>query len=381
MTRLLVTASAVVLALASFANAQTPVPPVAGDIAVTEIMFNPGPDACVPDINGEYFEIMNISNNLLDLNGIYIEDRNTTTGLPSGFGFQVLASVATLPPLYPGQRFVFARDTGAPFGLIPNVVYDYAVVTGPAPLDKSQVSSTGMMINNTGVDGLFIATGAFASLGGTVIEAVSYNSSAAPLLSNVGVSVERIDIFAPWAVSGVGNDNNNCAQPLLTATYGNPDGIMCTGMQRGTPGAVNSVDTTGLWPRHQVYDSVLFPNIGTITCVGPVSINAGSATFNVTDGGNGLNGLPYYLGYSDDVPGEYPIALFIPGNPGSFVIDLVSSAYLPAALFDGAGAGTSVVAVPPNPLLIGVKFQLQWIAVGTSPVIVLSHGLRITVSP
>lgn len=374
-------ATAAVLFLTTVSFAQTPVPPVAGDLKITEIMFNPGPDACVTDANGEYFEVTNVSTKILDLNGIYFEDRNTTTGLPSGIGFQVLASVATLPPLYPGQRFVFARDAGGPFGTIPVVNYDYAVATGGAPVDKSQVASTGMMLNNTNVDGLFVSTGNFPSMGGTIIESVSYNASAAPLASNVGISAERIDLFANWEVTGASNVNNNVGQPLTTATYGNPDGVTCTGFQRGTPGSANSIDATGLWPHHELYDSVTYPNLGTLTAVGPVSVHAGVATFPVSDGGTGLAGLPYYLGYSDDNPFEFPIFLAIPGNPGSIVIDVGTSDYLSGYAFDGTGHDTAVVNVPNNPLLAGVKVQLQWLAVGSSPLIVLSNGLRITVSP
>jgi hypothetical protein len=357
------------------------VPPVAGDVAVTEIMFNPGPDGCVTDGSGEYFEVTNISIKVLNLNGIYVEDRNTTTGLPSGFGFQVLASVATLPPLYPGQRFVFARDPGAPFGTIPTVHYDFAASVTTPPVDKSQVGSTQMMINNTGVDGLFIATGAFASLGGTIIESVSFNGSATPLTSNIGVSVERMNLFAPWTVSGAGNDNNNCAQPLVTATYGNPDGITCTAMQRGTPGTVNSTDNTGLWPSNFLFDSLTDPNSLSMTIKGPLSMNAGALTF-VNTAGPALAGFPYYIGYSLYIPGSStPIALFVPGNPGSIVLDLFTMDWLGGFTFGPLGVDSPSVPYAPNPSIIGIDLALQALTVDGGGVVQLTNGVKATVAP
>lgn len=214
--------------LATLGSAQI-VGPSTGDIVISEIMFNPGPDSCVTDANGEYFEITNISNKFLDLNGIYIEDRNVASGNPSGFGFRVSASVAILPILYPGNSFVFARSSNSGAnGDIPIVNYAYAAAGAP-PADKSQTGASQMLLNNSNVDGLFVAVGNFPSMGGSIIESVSYNASLPPLVPNSGISAEREDLNATWAVSGEGNSNNNCSVP--TKTFGS-----CLTLQRGTPG-------------------------------------------------------------------------------------------------------------------------------------------------
>jgi hypothetical protein len=371
----LLAASTAVLFIAGIANAQ--VAPVAGDIAVTEIMFNPGPDACVTDANGEYFEIMNISCKALDLNGLYFEDRNTTTGLPSGFGFQVLASVATLPTLYPGQFFIFARSGNSLVnGGIPTVHYVYASTSTTPPVDKSQVGSTQMMFNNTNVDGLFIATGNFASLGGTVIESVSYNASVTPLTPNSGISAERIDPYTAWAVSGTGGTtNNNCIQS--TVTFG-----PCSPSQKGTPGARGATTVT-MWPSNSIYDSVSFPNTGILTGPEPVSVGVGNVSFEA-QGGINLAGQFFSFGYADNNPFEFPFSFFIAGNPGSIVIDLGTAAYLddPSYQFDINGNCTFSVGVPNNPLIIGLTFQLQWLSFDPNAFqLIGSNGLYVLACP
>ena len=91
-------------------------------------MFNPGPDACVTDNNGEYFEVTNISTHVLDLNGMFVQDFITSDNT----FFQILPSVATLPPLYPGQRFLFCRKGSADSAInggLTNVDYGYAAST------------------------------------------------------------------------------------------------------------------------------------------------------------------------------------------------------------------------------------------------------------
>lgn len=367
-----VSCAAVLLGLTAYASAQ--VAPSAGDIAITEIMFNPGAEACVTDANGEYFEVLNISSKALDLNGIYFEDRNTTTGNPSGVGFQVLGSVAVLPTLYPGQYFLFARSGNTSLnGGLPTPHYVYAATTAAAPVDKSQVGSGAMFLNNSNQDGLFVSTGNFPSMGGIIIEAVVYNASQAPLTPNAGISAERVDPFQPW--TSTATSNTNSAQPGVAAAFG-----PC--IQRGTPGAVNNTSSVINWPTNSTYDSVFFPNSGVLNAPNPVSVGVGSVILKAA-GGLNLAGQVFTFGYADNNPFEAPLAVFIPGNPGSIVIDLATAGFLddPSYLFDANGDSTFAVAVPNNPLLVNMQFQLQWLSFDpVNFILVGSNGKLVTVT-
>ena len=346
--------------------------PTAGQIAVSEIMFNPGPDACVTDAAGEWFEVVNVSNVVLDLNGVSFEDRNTTTGNPSGFGFTVKPSVATLPPLYPGQSFVFARSNAA--GNLPApAAYAYAVAAGGPPADGSQVGSTGMMLNNTGVDGMFVATGGLASAGGTIIETVSYNASAAPISTNVGVSAERINLLAPWAVSGAANDNNNVAQPGAAVTFG-----ACSPTQRGTPGALNANDNT-LFPNYAIYNSGVATNTGVLTPKGSVSIGAGGLIQLTMSSGPASTG--YQLGYAA-AAGDLAMSTFGPFT-GALLLDLATvNGIASSTPFDGAGLASMSITLPNDPTIIGVTVYLQWLTFDISLLdFVLSNGVSMLICP
>lgn len=376
---------ALLLASAGFAAvtvAQSPVPPIAGDLAVSELMFNPGPDLCVTDNNGEYFELTNISTKVLDLNGIFVQDYVTST--PTFF--QVLPSVATLPPLYPGQRFLFARTAAAATnGGLTNVDYPYQVLVNPAPVDFSQVGVGSMNLGNgnTG-DGIRISVGGPLDLPvpagyvqGTEIARATVCVTSAPFTSSgSGQAAERIDLFAPMEFTPGSPLVNSPNLAVSTTSNLMPCG---TNSFFGTPRLPNSVDNSS-WPTNVNYDSLTYANTGTLRFTSPVSVGVGSATFKV-DGGASLAGLPYNIGFSDDVPGEYPIELFLPGNPGSIVIDLPSSGWINNyASFDGTGKHSNAIPVPANPLLIGLSFQLQWLAVDTNVTIVCSNGVRVTVT-
>ncbi len=360
-------------ALAATSNAQA-VAAVAGDIAVSEIMFNPGPEACVTDANGEWFEVTNISCKELDLNGLSFEDRNTTTGLPSGFGFTVKASVATLPSLFPGQSFVFARssDTLVNGGLTP-VDYVYAATTTTPAVDGSQVGSSQMFLNNSNIDGLFVATGGLASGSGTVIEAVTYNASAAPLTPNSGLAAERKNLF-------VAMDSTNANVAQSTAVYG-----PCTPANQGTPGATNTQDMTTWVSNSAFYTSFndsLNQNTGTLTPITPTSVGNSPLKYRLTGGPANAN---YFFMYAD-LPGELYISLFLPGNPGAFLIDIATSAALNdgSAMFflDGSGNGNFEIPVPNDPLIIGKNFTTQWLALDSGTgMLIFSNGVTLTVCP
>lgn len=379
--------AALVTAFANGTLAQTPVAPAAGDIAVSEIMFNPGPEACVTDNNGEYFEITNISCKVLDLNGIFIQDATITAGVPAPTGvfFRVHPSVATLPSLYPGQRFLFCRKNDPLVnGGLSNVDYWYAAPAA-APADNSQIGSTSMNLNNgsTG-DGLFITVGGPAIVpspnpngyvAGTVIESVSYIATAAPfLLSGSATAGERIDLFAPMQIGGGANSANLAVSTTVNSTGCAPDTTYV-----GTPRLRNSVDTTS-WPVNVNYDSLNFPNSGVFNAVTPLSIGAGSAEFVLS---GGPAGFPYYVGYADNTNGasEFPISLFVPGQLGSINIDLFTASYLSGFTFNGSGGDSLVLPLPNDNALIALKFELQWLAVDGLANFVLSNGIRVEVCP
>lgn len=372
------------LAFAAAASSQTPVPPGIGDIAVSEIMHNPAPDACVTDNNGEYFEITNISSKALDLNGIFIQDGYT----PTGVFFRTTSTVATLPPLYPGQKFLFCRSANSLVnGGLTSV--DYAYTSSPANSDNSTVSTTAMNLNNGSEgDGIHITVGGPFTVptpnpngyvAGTLIESITYRGNIAPYTSNgPGEAGERKDLFAPMVATGT-PPTANSSNLAVSTTVQIATGTGCSGNTYvGTPRERNSTDITQ-WPMNVNYDSLTDPNSGTLNFTLPVSVGAGVATFDV-DGGAGLALQPYYLGYSDDNPGNYPMSLFFPGCPGSIVIDILTSDYLFGYAFDASGKDSSSVTVPANPLLIGLKFQLQWLAVDGITPIVLSNGVRVTVT-
>lgn len=382
--KLLLTFVSTFALLATVSAAQ--VTPAAGDLAVSEIMFNPGPDACVTDNNGEYFEITNISCKVLDLNNnVFFQDATITAGVvnPTGVFFHCTSTVATLPPLYPGQRFLFCRTNNSALnGGLTSV--DYAFTSSPANADNSTVGTTSMNLNNgsTG-DGIVITVGGPAIVptpnpngyvAGTVIETVSYFATAAPFTGGgTGQAAERKDLFAPMNIAGTANSAN-----LALSTTVNTSCVGNTFV--GTPRLRNSVDTS-VWTVNTSYDSVFFPNTGTLSALGPVSVGAGSVDFLA---GNGPALQTLYFGYADNAGGtaETPLSLLIPGNLGSIVIDIFTAAYLDTYTFDGAGGGVVNVGVPNNPLIIGLLFETQWLGLDPNTFTLIgSNGVRVTVCP
>lgn len=362
-------ASILVLALAMPLSAQA-VPPSAGEIAVSEILFNPGPDACAVDTAAEWFEVTNVACKVLDLNGVSFEDRNPTTGLPSGVGFTVKASVSTLPPLFPGQAFVFARTAAAGLPLAAHYVYASAAPTPPP--DGSQVGSDAMVFGNSGVDGLFVSVGGLASAGGTVIEAVTYNGSADPLAANIGVSAERVSLTAPWAVSGPTSTNHNVAQPPPGASFGS-----CLPAQRGSPFTLNGSDAT-LFPNYALYFDALVANTGLMLPKGCASITLGLAVSQLA---GGAPGEIFALGFAPS-PSDLPIALILGFGSGSFLVDLSSAEFLLMPNpFTAFGHGFLALPIPPVPSLAGATVYLQWFTLGGALQFRFSNGVAMTLCP
>lgn len=97
------------------------VPPVAGDLVITEIMADP---VAVPDEDGEWFEMANISPLTLELCGCR---------LLNGISFSQLL----LPlKIAPGQRAVLARNTDPAVngGVIADGLLDRSLVNGSGKL-------------------------------------------------------------------------------------------------------------------------------------------------------------------------------------------------------------------------------------------------------
>lgn len=362
-----------VAALAAPSLAQTAVVPAAGDLAISEIHFLP---VCSGSQNhGEWFELTNISTKVLDLNGLYFQD-GPTPGSTQRW-FQVLPSVATLPPLFPAQRFLFCRSANAfNNGGLANVDYAYAAIGSPLPpADNSQVGEGQMNFSSQDPDGMHITVGAPFIQGGTLIESASYAPLPAPFLPpfDLGYSAERINLFLPMQQSG-GQNSPNLAAALSTDGFGvcSPPGDF------GTPRLPNSNDesTWGI-----PFDDASFPNSGTMSGRAPLSLSAGLLQLRT---GAGAAGFPFFLGYAaaPSLPG-LPMGAFFPGNPGSIVIDLVTAQYAadPSFSFDLAGECLVDLGIPNQPSLLGLEIAMQWLAIDATLTIVQSHGLKMTFIP
>lgn len=365
------------LAIAAFATASSAqVTPAAGDLVVTEIMFNPGPDACVTDVNGEFFEVMNISENALDLTGVYITD---VTAAANDY-FRI--PLGGVPVIYPGQMLTFVRRADLLINGGVSWNYEYTVTTGnPVPTDKSKVSSTGMQLSNsaTAIDGVKI----FSALGGApgsgtevLIEQASYTSGAAPfnVSGSSGVSCERIDPFQPMlATSGPLTNSTNAGQNA-GLLFG-PCNMKCS------PGSRNNIDSTVNWPLNVPFDSVNYPNTGILSCAAPVSVGASTVKFRL-NGGGVLAGMPFTFGYSDNIPTEIPMYLLLAGSPGSIVLDLATIGFIddPSFVFDGSGFADATILVPNDPLIIGLDFNTQFLGVDLVNFVVIgSNGLTVRI--
>ncbi|HKE01912.1 MAG TPA: lamin tail domain-containing protein [Planctomycetota bacterium] len=358
------------------------VAPSAGDLVVSEVMINPGPDACVTDNNGEYFAITNISNKVLNLDGIFIQD----TVPPGATFFRVNASVSLLPitSVYPGQEVVFARNGDSSMnGNLPNVAYAY---TQPAPLptDNSKIGTASMNFSNSAVDAVNISLGGpmvvptpnpNGYVQGTLIDAATFDITKAPFTgSGTGQALERIDLFQPMQLNGTANSSNlaisttvNVACPAGPNTY------------LGTPGTRNSVDAS-IWPSafQSSYMDTLAENTGLLRLALPATVAGSSVTFHSTAG---RAGTAYTLGFAVSAS-EFPFSLIFPGNPGAILLDLGSSQFLLGAslTFDGSGNDDEFVVVPSVPAFVGAVVPFQWLAFdGIAGQLVASNGLNVTI--
>ncbi|MFN0207812.1 MAG: M23 family metallopeptidase, partial [Planctomycetota bacterium] len=136
-------------------------------------------------------------------------------------------------------------------------------------------------------------------------------------------------------------------------------------------------------PNAIAYDSAVpfEKNSGILTTVNSISNASGMATLNLT---GGIAFEQFSFGFSSNIPFTFPIGAILPGNSGSFVIDIASASFTndPFDIFGPGGRAVLSVPFSPNPILVGQQFQLQWMAYDPAiGQIVLSHGLLVTVVP
>lgn len=348
---LLLCANAGMAAPAWAPQGSTPVP---GEIAVSEILFNPANP--VDDNDGEYFEVTNISTRILDLSNLYFQD-TAALGSASAPYFRVPAGV--LPPLYPGEAFVFARK-GDPAvnGAIPKVDYVYSVNVGQsAPSDKSKVSHTGMAFSNSSVDSVAISLDAPANMGGFILEMVSYDPTKAPFNVNNGIAFERANLYGPFLAGNV------------TASKGTFGSVP----QAGTPGAMNSNDATlySTWYKFDVVNP-LPGDKGVLLASGPASVHRGYADLKLAAGAPGSS---FAIGIAEE---QLTWQLL----NGTCLLDFATAHFLalPDFVLDSAGEARLTVLLPAG--LEGMQFWVQsYIYDPASASLSFSNALGVDIAP
>lgn len=166
-------------------------PPSAGDLVITEIMANPA--SPIYDDDGEWFEILNVSGQDLDIQGLTARDQGTNSfTLPTGAPI-ILAA---------GDYFVMGRN-GDP-ALNGGVTLDY------------QYSSQMQLANSD--DEIIL------EVGGVLIDEVAYDDLTFPLASGASMSLD------PGLLTAT--DNDLAASWCEATTQYATDNL-------GTPGAAN----------------------------------------------------------------------------------------------------------------------------------------------
>jgi hypothetical protein len=118
-------------------------PPEPGDLVITEIMKDPDP---TDDETGEWFEILNVADEPIVLDGLTVTDAG-------GTGFTVLSDTI----LGAGDLYVFgvSADTAVNGGYSPDRVYDVADLRLANGADELSLSYGGMVIDGVAYDGDF----------------------------------------------------------------------------------------------------------------------------------------------------------------------------------------------------------------------------------
>lgn len=164
--------------------------PSPGELIITEIMAAPAPDKGLPEV--EYLEILNVSNRILELNGVMLADATTST---------VLSSMT----IKPGEYVILAPSSTA------NQLHSFGKV----------LSVTNWPSLNNSADRSALFTSNSLEIHSVNYSDTWYRSSAR---SNGGYSLEMIDTDYP------------CLEASNWIASEHPDG--------GTPGKLNSVDAS-----------------------------------------------------------------------------------------------------------------------------------------
>lgn len=124
--------AAVPVSLLIYTSAASAAPANPGDLWVSEILVNP---AAVSDTVGEWFEIYNASQNLIDLDGLVISDDGSNSH-----------TLSTSQQLAPGDYFVLGRnsDIATNGGYSADYVYSDFVLSNSA--DEIIISREGLEI-------------------------------------------------------------------------------------------------------------------------------------------------------------------------------------------------------------------------------------------
>lgn len=177
------------------------------DLVINEILFDPQP------FGVDYLEIYNRSNKIIDLAGISIANRSSSTG---ALGAPVKLSIDNYL-LFPAEFIALTTDPSiVKQQYVPNNPDAFLTVALPSfPDDKG----TAVVLNNQG----------------NVVDELSYDSKwhFALLDNQQGVSLERIDYNKPT------NQSSNWASAASTADF-------------GTPGYVNSQYRADLTPQGEI---------------------------------------------------------------------------------------------------------------------------------
>jgi len=165
-------------------------PPTPGDLVITELMINP---SNVRDKDGEWFEVVNVSDHVIDLVGLHVSDADAN---------EFVVSAQSPINLGAGEYFVFGPNADSTTNGDVAVDYEYS----------------GLMLNNNG-DSLTL------SFDGRTIDSVSYDDGTLyPLQSGASMSLD------PGFEDSDANDDplHWCA---ATRSY--------DAHNKGTPGRVN----------------------------------------------------------------------------------------------------------------------------------------------
>ena len=162
-----------------------------GDLRISEVHRDP---AAVPDTNGEYVEVTNVSGAPLALSGLKLSDNAGTVTIASNYR------------LAPGGTLLFQAD-GAPQR------------NGGQPLGVTLPFGSIALANTS--DSVTLTDGA------VVVDSLSYTSG---FPGGSGAAAERVDLLAPHGTGGSWNYAD------ATTPFGGGD--------KGTPGAGNVADAT-----------------------------------------------------------------------------------------------------------------------------------------